>query len=351
LSFELKPTDIKKIYWKDPKSDIRLCHWVQALSKLEKLKADSINGKNNGKKPLCLIGVEDDRGIGHNQGRRGAKAAPKEIRRQFFKMTPPFHLEPSSYKCSILDLGDIPPHNSIEETHEALSQAVKMAHQKNYLPVVLGGGHDHAYGEIKGCSQSLMEQKWPKGAMPKNAFAVLNCDAHLDVRERKKEITSGTPFRRAVEDPEIHLEGKNYWAFALQYHCNSHQHWQWMKDKKAKMLTLEACRQKKGVDRVAASLFQKLRQKNLPFVFSMDMDCVRISDAPGVSAPQSDGVTAREMIKLGRLLHGERTSSQQNHPIKGLQSIGIYEVSPPLDVDQRTSKLAARFLYALLFGI
>ena len=73
-----------------------------------------------------------------------------------------------------------------------------------------------------------------------------------------------------------------------------------------------------------------------PLWISLDIDCFSASEAPGCSAPNPFGLKVDEFMDLWPWLFS-------NFDVKGL---GIYEVSPSLDVDNRTSRLAAFMIHA-----
>src|SRR5207302_9128969 len=80
---------------------------------------------------------------------------------------------------------------------------------------------------------------------------------------------------------------------------------------------------------------------DMPLYLSFDMDCVRASDAPGVSAPAPIGFLAEEAYELA-VAAGLS---------KNVRMLDIVEVSIPYDIDGRTSRLAARMIAAFLAGV
>ena len=70
---------------------------------------------------------------------------------------------------------------------------------------------------------------------------------------------------------------------------------------------------------------------------SIDMDCFAVGSAPGVSAIQSLGVDP----KLALMLIQHIAASGK------LIGFDIVEVSPPHDIDNHTSNLAATFIFYL----
>jgi arginase family enzyme len=86
------------------------------------------------------------------------------------------------------------------------------------------------------------------------------------------------------------------------------------------------------------NLFTKLNDK--PLFAGLDMDSIRASDAPGVSAPSPVGFTAKDILNIANQCH--------NHSNTAL--FEITEVNPNVDIDDHTSRLAALILYTFIYG-
>src|SRR5262245_51642427 len=94
-----------------------------------------------------LIGFPQDEGVRRNLGRPGAAQAPHEIRRALYRLTP------WDGEASVdlganppLDLGNVRVSADLEKSQEALGEVVAAVMQAGAVPVVLGGGHETAYG-------------------------------------------------------------------------------------------------------------------------------------------------------------------------------------------------------------
>jgi formiminoglutamase len=90
-----------------------------------------------------------------------------------------------------------------------------------------------------------------------------------------------------------------------------------------------------------AKVFQSLRGLGRPVFLSIDIDAFSSAFAPGASASYPVGLDPAEFIGLLPWM-------SKTWDIKGL---GIYEVSPPLDQDNRTSKLAAILIHNFLNSV
>ena len=133
---------------------------------------------------FALIGFKSDKGVYINHGQMGAVEGPQAIRTQLAKL--PWHL---GRNVRVFDVGDIDgPNRSLEQLQQSLARAVKRLRELNLRPIVLGGGHETAYGHYLGLKSSLE---------PDQDLAVINMDAHFDLRPYDLTgLNSGTGFRQ-----------------------------------------------------------------------------------------------------------------------------------------------------------
>jgi formiminoglutamase len=308
-----------------------------------------------GRGGVALIGHADDRAIVNGRGRPGAAAGPREARRFLFRLTTGDRGELE--RLALFDLGDasprtteeppepqelfgdappladdrggeiVPPERdgaTIEEVHEAIEEAALAALQAGACVVLLGGGHDGAYG-----SHSALLR-----AVPGRVGAV-NVDAHLDVRPlRDGRITSGTPFRRLAE-----RWGSRYRLVELgiQPQHNARAHRAFCDERGFPVVTLAQARE----SGVAEAFARALRQEGDALAVSLDLDAVQAANAPGVSAPCPDGLTPAELLDCARLAGRDPR----------VRILDAMELSPPYDVDGRTARLAAAAVWSFLAGV
>lgn len=267
---------------------------------------------------LCIFGEPDDEGIRLSGGRLGAGIAPDCIRKYLYRMTPSHEWK---RKFRIYDLGDPNSGQNLAERHSRSLQLSQTLTSKQCKWIALGGGHDygypHAAGFLKGTHISPI---------------ILNFDAHLDVRPSLKGHSSGTPFRRLLENFPNAFE---FFEIGIQPQCNSPHHWDWAIKNKAHILPLDLI-DRKGL----ASVLQQALDKGqrTPAFLSIDMDVFSQSEAPGCSQSFPVGLSAKEFL---RALDGLFEWID-------IRAVGIYETSPPLDVDDRTSKLAAQIIHQII---
>lgn len=274
---------------------------------------------------LIIWGNPDDQGISMNGGRIGAAKAPDIIRKNFYKMTP----IDASKKIQICDLGNTTGESLPERHDTALKIATQVALTQTSW-ISLGGGHDYGFSDAAGFIEA---QKKNKKKRTYKKPIIINFDAHLDVRPTDKGHHSGTPFRRLLEKYKDDIV---FFEVGIQPQCNSPDHKKWAIDQKAKIIDYFDI-QKKGLIKALKS--QITKYKNHPCFVSLDMDAFSSDVAPGCSQSWAYGIDQKEFFESFRWL-------LKNLNVQGL---GIYEVAPPLDHDDRTSKLAALVMHHFLF--
>ncbi len=85
--------------------------------------------------------------------------------------------------------------HTVNEIDDATEHIIKIIVQAGKIPIVIGGGHNNAYGCIKGSAKALHQL----GKIPLAQINVINLDAHADYRPLEGRH-SGNAFRYADED-------------------------------------------------------------------------------------------------------------------------------------------------------
>ncbi|PWU20051.1 MAG: formimidoylglutamase [Bdellovibrio sp.] len=315
---KFSPTPEHMLFSRHDPEDPRLGEFVST---------EALPGATGIQAPITLWGYADDEGIQINGGRIGAAEGPDRIRHSLYRMTPFRHWP----RINLFhDRGNIrPSHFSLEERHALGREAVRQHYREDpgFL-VTLGGGHDYGFPDGAGFLDEFVH------ARPKPL--ILNFDAHLDVRPVDRGLTSGTPFRRLIEQFGTQFE---LVAIGIQPQCNSPFHWEWAISQGIQILTLETIRNQDGPGGLQMALSECLDvDSKRPVWISLDMDVFSSREAPGCSATWPTGLAAEEVLRLLPWIHS-------NFSVKGM---GIYEVSPPLDQDGKTAKLAALVIYQAL---
>jgi len=291
----------------------------------------AVGQTGNEERTFVLAGYPDDEGIRLNGGRLGASQGPREIRRALYKMTPSlYQTRPSS---TLLDIGDLSwsPDTSGAQSllgrHQAVSEYAEAALKAGASWIGLGGGHDYGFADASAFC------RWAKSEGHKPL--VINFDAHLDVRPFDGKPTSGTPFFRMLEEyPETEFA-----EIGIQGHCNSRSHLEWARARGARVLTQEEIETSgEPMVTVVTRFLGDLLLRPRPVFISIDIDGFSSAVAPGCSQSWATGFMPADFFPVLSLL-----SYRLN-----VRILGIYEVSPALDADLRTAKLAAQIIHRVI---
>lgn len=276
------------------------------------------------KKGVALLGYSCDEGVKRNQGRPGAKDGPKVIRQALAKM--PNHQENS---ISLFDTGDINcTLGKMEEAQSDLRDAVDKLLSAKVFPIVLGGGHDMAYGHFNGIKKFLGRSK--------KSLGIINFDAHFDLRNNENGNNSGTPFFQIAQDCKESSEDFKYLCLGIREDANDRQLFETAQDLEVKFLLRETFRMQ-FVEEINKWIVAFLNSVDYVYV-TIDLDGFSSAFAPGVSAPSPMGFS-QDIV-----LESLKTILASNKMI----SMDIAELNPKYDVDGRTAKLGASLIHFII---
>lgn len=283
--------------------------FVNDLNKLNQLNPSTV-----------FIGFASDEGVIRNAGRPGAKLGPDQIKSALAKL-------PCSLQGPFIDLGSIScENNELESAQTQLAKLVAFCHRNNHKTIVLGGGHEVAWGHYQG-----LAEQYPK-------LGIINFDAHFDLRPYTagQPGTSGTPFSQIAAFCEEKNRAFHYCCIGIQPFGNTSTLFDRAKDLKVSYLTAEDIVQKSLAWQLA---FLDDFMLNMDYIYlSVCLDVFAECFAPGVSAPQPLGLTPWQTLPLLKYI------MQSGKVI----SLDIAELSPPLDQEQKTARLAALITAELL---
>lgn len=270
-----------------------------------------------------IMGYPDDEGIRLNGGRPGASLGPAAIRRILYKMTPAMgnKVLPNFFDAGNLEMAG----SKLDERHFQARRNVTEILTRGARAVCLGGGHDYGFPDFAAfCEVTLKRNKRP---------FVINFDAHLDVRPDDKGAHSGTPFYKLLREFGSKID---FFEVGLQEWCNATIHLDWAREQGALIHTLSDI-EASGLplhEYMARFIFSKWT-KDHSLALSVDMDGFPSGTAPGASQVFPVGLDPRSFFMMWTL------ALKKYRP----DLIGFYETSPPLDFDDRTSRLAAILLH------
>lgn len=315
---QLVDPDESLFYSRGEKGDIRLGDLVKRGEKNFSLDVQ-----------VGILGVPQDEGVKRNRGRVGAAEGPDAVRQALYRLTP-FEIgsEDNITILSLFDFGNLVVRGSLEDIHGRLQDVVETILNLGITPIVLGGGHDITFPDFVAFAKE------------KKSVGLINIDSHFDVREPSPQRTSGTSFRQVLDHSTTLILPQNFVEVGIQPYANARTHYEYLLDRGSTVFTLREI-QERGVDKIVSVSYEIAGKLTEAVFVSFDLDVVRGSDAPGVSASSPSGLAAEEFLKIARYVGLQRKT----------QMIDIVELNPKYDVDSRTAKLAALTILNFLTGV
>lgn len=265
----------------------------------------------------ALIGFQSDIGIQRNFGNIGAAYGPVEFRKALAKMA-------VQEQLIIYDAGNVSPvGNQLEKAQKTLGELVATILDHRLFPIVIGGGHETAWGHFQGIHAHFLDQE----------IAILNFDAHFDLR-LSPQSTSGTPFRQIHQHLQKNNQPFYYYCVGIQPHANTLGLFNYAKEHHVKYLLAQDIHEKPN----STHLIEDIIARHQRIYVSICLDVFAASIAPGVSAPQPLGIYPDYVLRALKKLK----NSQK------VVALDIVELSPQYDIQHHTAKLAAALIHSFL---
>ncbi|HSQ56480.1 MAG TPA: formimidoylglutamase [Gemmata sp.] len=286
--------------------------WHQKVQPLEKAKDPGV----------VLIGFPCDEGVRRNQGRVGAKDGPKAIRTALANFA-------WRQRQPVYDAGDVGCTNTdLSNDQKRLNEDVYHAITAGHRPIVLGGGHEAAWGSYVGLVRAV------QAIDPKLKVGIINLDSHFDLRGDAKG-SSGTPFAQISRwCSEI---DRLFWYMCLGVAEPSNTAALFERAKRFNV------KYRYDIDLdpwLLSGIFEEI-QKFIAAVdlihLSIDLDVLPASDMPAVSAPAIRGVP---IASIEAILATILTSGK-------VAVTDLVELNPTYDVDGRGARTAARLAWLI----
>lgn len=270
------------------------------------------NFENLSENDFALQGFAVDEGVRRNKGKVGAAEAPNFIRKNMAN----FPVTKSHF--SLKDFGNVTcSDRNLEEAQQKLAENTRCILAKKAKSIVLGGGHEVMFAHYSGIRK----------AFPTAKIGIINIDAHFDNREIDLEIgaSSGTGFYQIAENETL-----NSLHIGIQKNSNTLKLFDYAHQNNMKYIL---------ADELFFENLPQIYEKINQFSDSVDilylticMDVFNVAIAPGVSAQAYNGIFADSTF-----MHFYRHILKN----KKLLALDIAEVNPSLDLQERTSRLAA----------
>ncbi|OMH27590.1 formimidoylglutamase [Tersicoccus phoenicis] len=293
--------------------------WHQAVCTAE-------TGAGDGRGGVTLIGFASDEGVRRNHGRPGAVEGPDALRRALAPLA--VHTE-----LPIVDTGTVTVDGpDLEGGQDRLGDRVAEAVDQHDLVVVLGGGHETAWGSYLGRRRST---RLGGAGQRGRRVGVLNLDAHFDLRTAAAP-SSGTPFRQMADADRADGRDFRYTVLGISEPSNTRALFDAAAELDVRYLTDEQCTPT-NLTAVLAAVDALLADVDALHL-SIDLDVLPAAVAPGVSAPAGYGVPLEVVHAVCR--HVAASGK--------LALVDVVELAPRLDVDQRTARTGARLITTLV---
>jgi agmatinase len=273
---------------------------------------------------VAVVGVPFDTATSF---RPGARFGPEAIRSASVLLRP-WHpvLEVDVFAGrSVVDYGDldVTPGNA-ERTTEQIAAGLAPLLSSGVVPIVLGGDHSVALGELRAHSAACGEP-----------VAVVLLDAHADTWDEYygERFFHGTVFRRAAEEGAVAPERSLLAGMRGGLYAAGD-----VEDARALGFDVVADAELRSLGPEAFCSRVRARVGDGPAVLGFDVDVVDPAFAPGTGTPEVGGLTSVEALAFVRSLAGMR-----------FRGFDVVELSPPYDgPGQPTALLAANVAWEFL---
>jgi formiminoglutamase len=257
---------------------------------------------------MAIIGVAEDRNAPLNTG---CADAPDVVRKYLYR------LFGGSFDCKVVDLGNIAPGHSAEDTYFALRSSVDFLIRKNIVPLIIGGSQDLTYAQFLGYKD--LEQ----------TINIVAVDSIFDLGDPDIEISNNSYLGKIILYQPNFLF--NYSNIGYQTYLVDQNSLKMMS-----RLYFDVYRLGQVRDKIEEAE-PVIRQADM---ISIDITAIKHSDAPANPNPSPNGFYAEEACQMMRY-------AGMNDK---LSSIGLYEINPSFDRDGQTAHLAAQMLWCFMEG-
>lgn len=295
--------------------------FIQSLDELEQHPAKYV-----------LFGIQEDIGVRANYGKPGTSnawkaALPSLLNIQVNRFNKPENLivlgeldcKDLMQKASYFDDSDPNYHaklgDLVKEIDQLVADLIEFIISKGKIPVIVGGGHNNAYGNIKGAAKALND--------PIN---VINIDAHTDLRQLEHRH-SGNGFSYAIEGQYL----RKYSVFGLQKNYTPEYIFEEMEASENLSFSLmeDLLKYPDELSRRFEQSLEKVGNSN----FGFELDCDAIANFPS-SAKSPSGFSEDQIRNLIQL-----TSNNEN-----CCYFHICEAAPDEQTSAQVGKALAYFI-------
>jgi agmatinase len=287
------------------------------------MKAPYIEDVNRvGEFDVAILGVPHDSGTTY---RPGTRFGPQGIRRISALYTPYNYemgvdLREQIRLCDVGDIFTIPANN--EKSFDQISKGVAHVFASGAFPIILGGDHSIGFPTVRGVCRHLGDKK----------VGIIHFDRHVDTQETDlDERMHTTPWFHATNMANAPAE--NLVQLGIGGWQVPREGVKVCRERGTNVLTVtDICDM--GLEAAARYAIKRATDGTDCVYISFDIDCIDAGFVPGTGWPEPGGLLPREALKLLELI-------VRNVPVCGLE---VVEVSPPYDISDMTSLMAARVI-------
>jgi formiminoglutamase len=258
---------------------------------------------------IAIIGVKEDRASVNN---KGCADAVDLVRNKLYKLK-------AGIKVNVVDLGNINPGHSVNDTYFAVSDVCATLIKQNIIPLIIGGSQDLTFAQYR--AYESLEQ----------TINMVSVDSSFDLgrSDGEDELTSQSYLGKIIIHQPNYLF--NYSNIGYQTYFANKQTIELM-DK----LYFDAYR----LGQVRQDLEEVEPVVRNADMLTFDISAIRQSDAPANGNPSPHGFYGEEACQIVRYAGMSDK----------LSSIGFYELNPAFDRDAQTVHLLAHMIWYFIEG-
>ena len=271
---------------------------------------------------VAVVGIPHDCGTTY---RPGTRFGPQGIRRISALYTPYNYemgvdLREQITLCDVGDVFTIPANN--EKSFDQISKGVAHVFASGAFPILLGGDHSIGFPTVRGVCRHLGDKK----------VGIIHFDRHVDTQEIDLDERMHTcPWFHATN--MANAPAQNLVQLGIGGWQVPREGVKVCRERGTNVLTVTDITEM-GLEAAARYAIERATDGTDCVYISFDIDCIDAGFVPGTGWPEPGGLLPREALKLLELI-------VRNVPVCGLE---LVEVSPPYDISDMTSLMAARVI-------
>ena len=271
---------------------------------------------------VAVVGIPHDCGTTY---RPGTRFGPQGIRRISALYTPYNYemgvdLREQITLCDVGDVFTIPANN--EKSFHQISKGVAHVFASGAFPILLGGDHSIGFPTVRGVCRHLGDKK----------VGIIHFDRHVDTQEIDLDERMHTcPWFHATN--MANAPAQNLVQLGIGGWQVPREGVKVCRERGTNVLTVTDITEM-GLEAAARYAIERATDGTDCVYISFDIDCIDAGFVPGTGWPEPGGLLPREALKLLELI-------VRNVPVCGLE---LVEVSPPYDISDMTSLMAARVI-------